>query len=273
MADSETTQNTTTAGGATDSSSDVSSNAGAEALQPTNANVDNGIVEAKGNSDSSDESNGAEGSDGVRQRPSRAERRISELTTRIKELEGALQQPSTLTQELSNNQVSPSSVQLPDYSQMSEITPDQIKQDIINAASQIVDLKMQTTAKVLESNFTRQQSADKRAVEIEKAEQKYSVLNPNSEDYDEDLVHDITESYGDVYAKDPTYSFTKFLQPLTRVLDSMSNTTGKPSNNQEVSSKGKAANKPTSSPAKSQKPFESMTSKEMEQYFASKRVR
>lgn len=270
MADSEMTQNTTTAGGTSDSSSDVNSNAGAEALQRSNANVDSGIDQDNGNSDSSDESNGANSSDGARQRPSRAERRISELTTKIRELESALQQPSSLSDVLSNNQVSPSSVQLPDYSQMSEITPDQIKQDIINAASQIVDLKMQTTAKVLESNLTRQQASEKRAQEIEKAEAKYSVLNPNSEDYDEDLVHEITESYGDIYTKDPTYSFTKFLQPLTRVLDSLSNTNPQGATNSASASKGKSANRPNAT-VKIQKSFNEMNSKEMEDWFAMNR--
>jgi len=273
MADSEQTQNTTLAGGASDSSSDVSSNASAETLQPSNANVDNGIDEGNSNSDSSDGSDGVDSSDGARQRPSRAERRISELTSKIRELEDALQHPSNLQETLSNTQVNPSSVQLPDYSMMAEVSPEQIKADIINAASQIVDLKMQTTAKVLESNLTRQQAVEKRAQEIEKAEQKYSVLNPNNEDYDEDLVHEITESYSEIYSKDPTLSFTKFLQPLTRLLDSASNTKPKGANNQEVSSKGKSAIKPSNSPSKSQKPFEQMTASEMEQYFASKRVR
>jgi hypothetical protein len=53
----------------------------------------------------------------------------------------------------------------------------------------------------------------------------------------------------------------------------MSNTNPKGTSNPEVSSKGKAAIKPTNSPSKSQKPFEQMSTKEMEQYFASKRVR
>ena len=274
MADSETTQNTTTAGGASDSSSDVSSNAGAEALQPTNSvEVGNGNVEDNGNSEQSDAANGADSSDGARQRPSRAERRISELTKTIKDLEKQLQQPNQLYNELTKSPVNNSSVQLPDYSNLTEITPDQIRQDIISAASQIVDLKMQTTAQVLESNLTRTQAYEKRALEIEKAEAKYSALNPNSEDYDEDLVHEITDSYSEIFAKDPTVSFTKFIQPLTRLLDSASNTKPKGANNPEVSSKGKSAIKPTATPTKSQKPFEQMTASEMEQYFASKRVR
>ena len=80
----------------------------------------------------------------------------------------------------------------------------------------------------------------------------------------------MTESYGDVYAKDPTYSFTKFLQPLTRVLDSMSNTNPQGATNSESTSKGKSANRPNAT-VKIQKSFNEMDTKEMESWFAMNR--
>ena len=149
MPDQDTAKNGSSATVATSDANVAASNAGSDSTQPANgAVVDSASAEDKDNSAASDGQDGADGADGVRQRPGRAERTIKQLSAQIKELQAQFEQQNSLQQQLQNTSVDTSKVTLPDYSQMTEITPDQLKTDIINAASQIVDIKMQTTANV-----------------------------------------------------------------------------------------------------------------------------
>lgn len=266
-----TTQKTATAGGATATSTDAASKAGSNQSPPTDAvKVEDQQVEDKGNTAASDGQDGADSDGKVRQRPPRAERRISELTSKIKDLESELATRNNMSERLQQTPVT--GVQLPDYSQMDQITPDQLRSDIINAASQIVDLKMQSASNVLEQKLNVQTAAEKAAREIERAEQKYPVLNPSSEDYDEDLVHDITESYSEIFAKDPTYSFTKFIAPLSRMLEVESNKPGvKTAEATESSSRGRQSNRPTAQTRSANDFPVNGTSAEMEAWFAQNR--
>lgn len=243
MAEPTTAQNVSPAANATDTATVTNPNAGSESTQPTNAaQVDSSSVEDKGNSAVSDEQNGAESADGVRQRPGRAERRISELTSKVSELTQKLEQTSQLSTKLQASPVDPSQVNLPDYSQMAEITPDQIKKDIITAASQIVDLKMQTTANALEEKLSWRQATEKSAQAIDSALKKYPVLNPESETYDQTLDQEISASYTEILQKDPSYSFDKFIKPMERFLES-SNTTADANDSGSSSNRGTSANR------------------------------
>jgi hypothetical protein len=259
MAETETQTQTTSVGSADDSSSSANSNTGSDSSQTSNSTVDR--VDG-GKSTASDESSGAVG-DGERARPGRAERRISELTKTIKDLEGQLAEVN-----LQSGPVDSSKIDLPDYSKMTEVTPDQLKSDIIKAAEQIVDQKMQSAGKDLTNNLTQQQAMAKSSQAIEATITKYSVLNPDSEDYDSGLDDEITTAYADILKKDPTYSFSQFIKPFTRILES-SDTTSKDTSKTE--SRSRAANR-ASAPVKRSNEFpEGGTADEMEKWFASQR--
>lgn len=270
MADQDTAQNNGTATVASANATDASSLAGQQPTQPTNAQgVDNGSVEDKGNSAASDGRDGADGAGDGRQRPGRAERTISQLTSRIRELESALDTQGNLSVQLQRTPVDGSQVNLPDYSQMTEITPEQIKKDIITAASQIVDLKMQTTANVLETKMSLKQASEKSAQAIENALTKYPVLNPDSEDYDQSLDKELSDSYAAILQKDPSYSFSKFIKPMERFLQDQSKSS-ESTTTTGPSSRGTSANR-SGGGSRTQKPFDQMTTTEMEAWFASKR--
>lgn len=270
MADLDTAIKGDSAVTASPDASEASSKAGSESSQPIKTEVGTETVEDKGNSAASDGQDGADSEDGVRQRPGRAERKIGELTKQIKEMETQLAQKDSLATKLTATPVDASQVNLPDYSQMSEVTPDQLKKDIINAASQIVDLKMQTTANVLEQKLTQKDASEKSALAIESAINKYPVLNPNDEDnYDGDLDKEISDAYAEVLKKDPTYPFSKFIKPMERFLES--NTTSKDTTTKE-SNRGRSANR-AGAQSRGQKPFDEMNTTEMEAWFAAKRGR
>lgn len=266
MAEPEQTQKSGTSASAVSASSeDTPSKAGSESPQTAQATQ----VEDSTAEDKSTPSDGADGaaSDGVR-RKGRQERRISELTTKIKELENERAKQSQLSEALNKTPIG--DVNVPDFTNRENITYEDYKKDVITAASQIVDLKLQTTANVLESKLTTQNAAERAAREIETAENRYNVLNPRSEDYDEDLVHDITEQYSKVFSQDPNFSFTEFIKPMSRFL---SNTTSQDTTESESRSRGTQANRATSGGSrKSTNAFpEGGTAQEMEAWFATRR--
>lgn len=270
MADQDTAQNDGTAAVASANATDAASTAGQNPTQPADAGVDTGSAEDKGKSAQSDAGDGADSDGAGRARPGRAQRTISELTSKIRELETALDQQGQLSTQLQKTPVDASQVNLPDYSQMTEITPDQIKKDIITAASQIVDLKMQTTANVLETKMGLKQAAEKSAQAIEATLKKYPVLNPESEDYDGELDKEISDSYAEILQKDPSYSFSKFIKPMERFLESQSKSS-ESTGSSETSSRGTSANR-ASGQSRSLKQFSpEMSTGEMEAWFASKR--
>lgn len=270
MADQDTAQKDSTATVAPANATDAASLAGQNPEQPADAGVDTGSAEGKGKSAASDEQDGADSAGAGRARPGRAQRTISELTSKIKELESALDEQGNLSTQLQKTPIDSSQVNLPDYSQMTEITPDQIKKDIITAASQIVDLKMQTTANALETKLTLKQAAEKSAQAIEATLKKYPVLNPESEDYDQGLDKEISDSYAEILQKDPGYSFAKFIKPMERFLESQSKSSESTASS-ETSSRGTSANR-SSGQSRSLKQFSpEMTTAEMEAWFASKR--
>lgn len=246
----------------------ANSSAGSDPSQTSNAGkVDTGSDAGK--STASDEASGA-ADGGERQRPGRQERRISELSSKIKGLEAELDQKNQLAESLQQSAVDPSKIKFPDYSQVEQVTPEQLKQDIISTAEQIVDLKMQAAGTALEQKLTQGQAIDKSSAAIEAAINKYPALNPNSEDYDRDLDVEITDAYASVLQKDPSYSFTKFIKPFERILEA-SDTTSKDTSKTEPSSKGRSANRPNVPVRRSNEFPENGTAEEMEKWFADNR--
>lgn len=259
MAETETQTKPASASGATSSSDGASSNVGSDSPQTSTEVVDKGSDGGK--SASSDGDSGAVG-DGER-RPGRAERRISELTKTIKELEDKVAEVS-----LQGAPVDPSKVELPDYSKMAEVTPEQLKTDIIKAAEQIVDAKMAAAGKELQSNLTQQQAIAKSGEAIDAAISKYPVLNPSSEEYDAALDNEITEAYADVLQKDPSYSFTKFIKPFVRILEPSDTT---PKGTSKTEPRGRAANRATAPVRRANEFPEGGTAEQMEEWFAQNR--
>jgi len=267
MADSQTQTQTAPASSDEAPSASPVSNAGSDPSQTSNtAPVVGGNDEGK--SAASDEASGA-ADGGDRQRPGRAERRISELSSTIKKLESELAEKNKLADSLNGAPVNPSSIKFPDYSQMSEITPDQLKQDIIKTAEQIVDLKMTAAGTALEQKLTQGQAVEKSAAAIESAIKKYPALNPQSDDYDREMDLEITEAYAEVLKRDPSYSFSKFIKPFERILD-VSDTTEKSASKTEPSS-GRRANRPNTPVRRSNEFPAGGTTEEMEKWFANNR--
>lgn len=239
-----------------------------------NGMVDAGSSEGNRNSGSSDGSGGGDSSDGGRNRPGRAERRISELTSRIKELEAQQSKGSDLSQQLMASRISPSQVQLPDYSQMTEVTPAQIQADIVKAAEQIVDIKMGALATTLDQKVTRKDAAGRALQEIAKAKEQYSVLNENDEEhYNAELDESIGNGYFEIFKNNPNYSFTEYLKSFKPVLD-LANTAASDGATRGVgTNRGTGAIRPAASSRRSQKSPYDMSLDELEAYIHSQNGR
>lgn len=263
---SETTQNGGTAATAAGTSPAASSQQDPTQTQPANA----GVVEpgsAGGNSGSSDGSNGA-GGEGGRERPGRAEREIKSLKAQIKEYEALLGKQDDLSATLQQTKVSPSQVQLPDYSQMESVTPQQVQSDVLKAAEQLVDIKMGALAKGLEQKVTRKDAAGKALQDIERAKDRYKVLNENDEEhYNKELDERIGNSFLRMFKLDPTYSFDEHLAMFKPELEA--NTTASQGTTAGVGNRGTSANRSTASSRRSQKDISEMSLDELESHIHS----
>lgn len=258
------------ASGAAASSDAASSNAGSDSPKPANQTpVEGAGAEDKGNSAESDAQDGAEKGDRERQRPGRSERRISELTSKIREQEKEILEKSQMLEQL---QRTPVDVTVPDFTNREQITYEDYKKDVIDAATKIVDLKVGALGNILEQRTSTQNAAERAAREIEQAENRFAVLNPRSEDYDEDLVHDITEGYTAVFKANPGYSFTEYLKPLTKFLETASESKPSGTTETESRSRGTAANRSQATSRRGANAFpENGTAQEMEAWFAAQR--
>lgn len=267
MAEPQTQTQGTPAGTADSSSNTAVSNAGSDSLQTVTPNVDTGSAE--GNSDSSDGSNGAAG-DGDRQRPGRAERRISELSSKNKELEDKLAKQSSLMEKLNANPVDANSIKFPDYSQMDQVTPDQLKKDILDTATQLVDARMNLVGSELLNRVDQKETSAKSEQAIRETINKYSVLNPESDDYDKDLDSELSAAYAEAREKNPSYSFTSFIKPFQRILD-QSSTTSTDTPKTGSSRRSQSANRATTPVRRGNEFPENGSAADMEKWFAQNR--
>ncbi len=211
------TQGTSASAGSTPSV-DQSANAGPNNSQPTNApSVDTGRVEANGNSESSDGTDGSNSESNGRQRPNRAERRISELTTQIRQLEAEKLQNSNVVSQLL--QTPPQAGNLPDYNGVDEVYPSQIAKDVYEAVSKSIDAKLTGTANVLQNQVLFSNAVQRNIVEAEKARNDFPVLNENNPDsFDPDLTKEIDNGFLEIFNKDPNYSYAKHISIYKSVL-------------------------------------------------------
>ena len=229
--------------------------------------VDAASAEGKRNSDQSDAGNGGEGDNGGRSREGRAERTIKSLKARIKELEASTAQSDDLSQVLQSTRVMPNQVQLPDYSQMTEVTPAQIQADLLKTAEQIVDIKMGALASTLEKKVTRKDAAAAALREIAEAKKQYRVLDETDEDnYNPELDEAIGNGYYEIFKANPSYSFTDYLKSFKPVLEA-ANTTASDGTAQGVgTNRGTSATRPTAATRRSAKSLEDMPLDELEAY-------
>jgi hypothetical protein len=270
MADStvQTQNNGSATATAPASSEGAASNVASDSSQTANSTVDTSNAEGKSNA--SDGSAGAAG-EGDGQRPGRAERKISELTKREKELQSELEQKNTLLERLSKTPIDANNIKFPDYSQVEQVTPELLKKDILDTANQLVDARMDLLGSALLDRVDQKEVSTKSEEAIRSTISKYSVLNPDSEDYDHDLDVDISTSYAEARKGNPSYSFTSFIKPYERLLET-SSTTEKSTSKTESSSRGRSANRSRTVPTRSSNEFpEGGTAAQMEEWFAQNR--
>lgn len=273
MADTtEQTKNTTApASGAAATSDAAVSNAGSDSPQtPNTATVDSGKGEDKsGSSDGGDGSSG----DGDRQRPGRSERRISELSSKNKELEDKLVARDELLEKLTKTPVDQNSIKFPDYSGVTEVTPYQLKKDILDTATQLVDARMNLVGNTLLDRVDQRDVSARSENAIRSTIEKYSVLNPESDDYDHDLDVELSTAYAEARSKNPSYSFTTFIKPMERLLEQSSTTDDKSASTTGSSSRGKSAQRSrNAATSRSSNEFDASWSAErMEKWFADNR--
>lgn len=111
-------------------------------------------------------------------KPSRAERRIRQLSEKVKQQE-------------QSNQFVPSqgqSPQFPNYSPDEEITPERLQSDVVQTAQAIADLTVsqRLSQDRAVNNFERDQ---------EILPTKYDILNPDSDNYNEEVEKAIAEEF------------------------------------------------------------------------------
>lgn len=152
---------------------------------------------------------------------------------------------------------------LPDYSKMTEITPDQLKNDVIGAADKIATLRTTQAFNEFGDKLTRREAAGKALTEIAQAKRDHKVLNENSEDYSEDIENKIGDTFKRIYDRDPSYSFQEhvdtFLPGLLAEQNANNGTT-----TSVGASRGRSANRSTASSRRNQKRPEDMNLAELE---------
>lgn len=284
MADQdEGTQNSGSAvATASDSSTDTSQTTGSDSTQSAKvAQVDAGNAgneNDEGNSGSSDESNGSsEDSSGKkeRSRPSPAQRRISELNKLAKasqQRNADLEEENKLLKDKLQDPLKAADIKLPDYSQQENVTPEQLKQDIVNAADQIVKLRMQQYIPENNREMTNRQYRERAFEDIERASKNHPELDPDSEQFDPKLDKFLAQTYERVFKADPSYRFRALVNEVfeqRRGRDQTNtNSTGETSKEDKTS---KGALRQTGGAAKQHKPIAEMSADEYKDYLRSTR--
>ncbi len=260
----ETQTQTATASSQSASSADGVSNAGSTTSQPTDAStVDTGSVEVNGNSGSSDGSDGADSGDSGRQRSGKAERRISELTARIKELEAnRLKDTDAVAQYLTQAQSNPS---LPDYTGVDEVYPAQIAKDVYSAISKELDAKIAGTTGLLQNRIAFTNAVQRNIIEAEQARNQYPVLNEaNPDSYDPDLAKEIDDGFVEIFEVNPNYSYANHVKKFKSLL-------GRAKTNSGTTEQTPQAVRQQAQAKRSTEFSKNMTTEEMKQWFASRR--
>ena len=139
-------------------------------------------------------------------------------------------------------------------------------------ANQLVDARMDLLGSALLDRVDQKEVSTASTNAIKSTIEKFSVLNPESEDYDQDLDRDLSASYAEARSKNPSYSFTTFIKPFERLLE-QSSTTSKDASKTESSSRSRSAPRSRSvATSRSSNEFpETGTAEQMEKWFAQNR--
>lgn len=268
MADSEGTQNSGTAASGESSSNSSSAQQGTQQSQLANtgSQVDGNGAEGNRNSDRSDDGNGGDGDAGGRGRASRADRRFSDLTSKIKDLERESQGKDQLINSLQSAKIDPSKLNMPDLAPGTELTNEQWKNDVAKAAEALVDLKVGALAETLNRRMTQKDGAGNALREIEAAKSKWKVLDhADDEHYNPDLDQAIGDSFYRIFKVDPSYSFSDHLRSFEPALKAAENASDG-STTDSRDSQGRFAHRPSSSSRRSAFDPRKSSMEELENY-------
>lgn len=268
---------------ASDSSTDTSQTTGSNSTQlDETAEVDTGDSSSEndeGNSGSSDEGDGSsDDSSGKkeRSRPSPAQRRISELSKLAKasqQRNADLEEENKLLKQKLEDPLKAADIKLPDYSQQENVTPEQLKQDIVNAADQIVKLRMEQYIPENNREMTNRQYRERAFEDIERAARNHAELDPDSEQFDPKLDKFLAQTYERVFKADPSYRFRDLVNEVFEQRRGRDQTNTNPtdgtSNKEDKSSK--TAMRQTGGSAKQHKPIAEMSADEYKEYLRSTR--
>ncbi len=273
MSDQQETQTSGAVATASDSSPEEKQTTGSTSTQPVQTTqVDDGET-GENNSGSSDEGDGTQRKEGERSRPSRAERRISELNKTAAEYKKQaedVEEENARLREMLKDPIKSAEVKLPDYSKQENVTPDQLKQDIVNAADQIVKLRMEQYIPASNKEMTIRQYRERAYEEMQTAMQSHPELDENSEQHDESLDKFISHTFDKVFKTDPTYRFKDLVKDVFKQREGRDQKITKQTDNKD--DKGsKAALRQTGGAAKTHKPIADMTADEYRDHLRSTR--
>lgn len=285
MADQqEGTQTDSAVAAASDSSTEASQlTTGSTSEQaPESTQVDDGKGAGEGKSGSSDEGDGTSSKEGERSRPSRAERRISELHKQSEDYRKRAEDIEAENQRLRDMLKDPlkeADIKLPDYSRQENVTPQQLKQDIVNAADQIVKFRLDQYIPQNNREMTVRQFRDRAYEEMQSAIKAHPELDEdNEEQFDSKLDKFLANTYKRVFDADPSYRFSElvngvFEQRGGRDQKSTKSTGETPDDGKPSTSRGSqtALRQSGGGAAKSHKPIAQMTADEYKEYYRSTR--
>jgi hypothetical protein len=250
---------------------------GSDSKQPEGTpQVEGGESGQEGKTGSSDEGNGSSSKEGERSRPSRAERRISELDKQAKDYKKHaedVEAENSKLREMLKDPLKSADIKLPDYSQQDNVTPDQLKQDIVNAADQIVKMRMEQYIPQNNKDMTVRQYRDRAYEDMQSAIKSHPELDPNDEEhFDPKLDKFVAGTYKRTFEADPSYRFKDFVDEVfeQRGGRDQNNTKTPPSETKEDKT-SKTALRQTGGSAKAHKPIADMTASEYKDYLSSTR--
>jgi len=240
------TQTQTGAGAGTQASSTGAASTGSQSTQPDGSQtVDTGAsTEGRNNSGQGTADNGSDTGDSGRQRPTRVERRFGKLTSNLQKT-AELETENKRLRELLEQTPDYSKVELPDYGSRDSVTPEEIRSDIVNAADQMVKIRLGQLLPEVTRNLTQQQSNSVALADIEQAVQTHPELDPNSDSYDAELEQDLADTFEAAHKGDPNYRFKDLVDRTFRIRGKVSATSTKAADT-KTDNRSRGAIKPTS---------------------------
>jgi hypothetical protein len=262
----------------TGASQDTTGSTSEQAPEAATVDAAEGTEEDK--SGSSDGSDGASSKEGERSRPSRAERRISELHKQSEDYRKQLEDTKAENErlhEMLKDPLKEADIKLPDYSKQENVTPQQLKQDIVNAADQIVKLRMDQYIPQNNRDMTVRQYRERAYEDMRSAIKAHPELDPdNDERFDPKLDKFLASTYKRVFDADPSYRFNDLVSEVFEQRGGRDQKNTKPTDgttDDSKTSKGsKGALRPTGGgTTKPHKEVADMTADEYKDYLRSRR--